>query len=412
MDIYKLLTEEQKKIVELCSSLVEEFNVNAYLVGGAVRDLFLQKAITDLDICIEGDGVAFARALNQHLIGNLKIYDDFMTCTITLPSLTQVDIITNRKESYPVLGQLPKVKAGNIYDDLKRRDFTINSVAIKIDKMEKLQLIDPLGGIKDIKGKQIRVLHRKSFLEDPTRIFRAIRLAERLNFNLEPLTYSLLKIAIMQINTLSPERMKSEFIRIINEGKAAKILKVLEKYKITKELLPGTQLKKLSHKRLDKAKEWFNKENDFNLYLTIILLIYWQCAENKKDILRIRWEFTKKEKRVIDWFVDNDFNINFLLSYPEHVTQLHLYRLLDNAPREAKIFLLSLRNNNDEISQKIAPIKTKVQLPLDGKDLLHKGIPLGPMIGKILNELEDEVINGRINCKKEALEWLELNHKK
>lgn len=409
MDINHLLTEEQKSIVQLCSELSAEYNMKAYLVGGAVRDILLKKDISDLDIAIEGDGVLFAKALNQHLGGTLKVYDDFMTATITLPSLNQVDVITARKESYSTYGVLPKVEVGDIYDDLQRRDFTINAIAIKIAKF-KLELTDPLAGTKDIKKKQIRVLHNKSFQEDPTRILRAIRLAQRLNFRLEAQTLALLKTAIVYLELVSPARLKNEFLKIIKEGKTTKILKELEKYKINDNLLPGTQINLLSHKLLDKVKGISSQEQEFNLYITILLLIYWQCAENNSDILRIKWDFTKKEQKLIQWFLDNETKISFIVNYHKHVTDLHIYRLLDNQPQEAKLFLLCLLDdNNPEAITRILALKDKVHLPLEGKDLLQNGIAPGPIIGKILTELEDEVLSGNINSKKEALNWLRLN---
>lgn len=412
MNLKQILSEEQKGLVELCAEISEELNVKAYLVGGAVRDLFLKKKISDLDISIEGDGVLFAKALNQRLGGTLKIYDDFMTASITLSSLSQIDIITARKESYSNYGELPKVEAGDIYDDLKRRDFTINAIAIKIDKFE-LEVIDPLAGIKDIKNKQIRILHEKSFKEDPTRIFRAIRLAQRLNFRLNSHTLTLLKNAIIYLDCVSSARIKNEFIKIIKEGKTTKILRELEKHKITASILPGAQINLLSHKIVDKVKGLSKQEQeqDFNLHLTILLLIYWQCAKNKNDILKIKWDFTNKEKRIIKWFLDNEAKINFITNYPEHVTDLHLYLLLEHVPQEANIFLLSILEDNKKIIERIQALRNEISLPLEGKDLLQIGIAPGPIIGKILTELEEEVLRGNITSKKEAIEWVKLNYK-
>ncbi len=228
-------------LLEKIISVAEENKFNIYLVGGFVRDLFLQKSFlkkADLDITVEGDGIKFAGILEKSLKGKVITYPQFLTATYISPSEERLDIATTRKETYPSGGKLPIVKKGSIFDDLYRRDFTINTLAIKLTpKKEKGKLIDLFNGIEDIKKGIIRVLHNKSFEDDPTRIFRAVRFEKRFNFRIESSTFIYLKKALKkEYPYLSGERIRNEIDLILKEKKRKEILyrlytlKVLSKF--------------------------------------------------------------------------------------------------------------------------------------------------------------------------------------
>src|SRR3989338_6390276 len=169
------LKKEIAALVREIGETADENRLTTYVVGGFVRDLILKRKNLDLDIVVEGDAIGFARAFSKKKHAALTVYEKFGTATLRLPSGLKFDIAMGRKEAYPYSGALPVVAAGFIANDLFRRDFTINAMAVVINPQRFGELIDRFGGLGDLQRKKIRVLHEESFADDPTRILRAVR---------------------------------------------------------------------------------------------------------------------------------------------------------------------------------------------------------------------------------------------
>lgn len=201
-----------------------------YLVGGYVRDALLQRPDYDVDVAVEGDAVEVATGLAEESGFGLEIHGRFGTATLELPEGLHIDIVTARKESYPQPGALPVVEAGTIQDDLARRDFTINALAVPVLPGQFGSLLDPHGGVRDLRAKLIRVLHPNSFRDDPTRIFRAVKLSHRLGFKIEQGTLELVLQAVRDgaLGTVSVERAVRELWLILEEEQADAMLATLE----------------------------------------------------------------------------------------------------------------------------------------------------------------------------------------
>jgi tRNA nucleotidyltransferase (CCA-adding enzyme) len=182
-----------------------------YLVGGAVRDLLLGRERTDLDVAVEGDAAAVARRLGDFV----RAHERFRTATVRVDGLL-VDLATTRAETYPYPGALPEVRPAGLREDLARRDFTINAMAVPLDGG--LDLIDPHGGAADLEAGVLRVLHPGSFEDDPTRALRAARYAARFGFSLEPETERLVRAA--DIRSVSGDRIEAELMRLAAEPRA------------------------------------------------------------------------------------------------------------------------------------------------------------------------------------------------
>jgi tRNA nucleotidyltransferase (CCA-adding enzyme) len=213
-------------------------------VGGLVRDLLLDRAAAaprDLDVVIEGDGRLLARRLGQALGGQVHEHDTFLTATVTLPDGLRVDVATARRERYRAPGTLPAVEPASLADDLERRDFSVNALAARLDAAAWGEVLDPTGGLGDLTGKLIRVLHPLSFIEDPTRIFRAARFAERLGFRLGPTTRRLLTAAaaLPIYEVLSGDRLMAELEAILREPAPAAVLDRLGRLGAFRLLVPG-----------------------------------------------------------------------------------------------------------------------------------------------------------------------------
>ena len=210
----------------------DEMGYPVCLVGGIVRDLLLGRMNLDIDIVVEGDGIAFAGQLIKRPGREVVPFKKFNTATISFPEGFKVDVATARTETYRHPAALPEIHKSSIVEDLSRRDFSINAMAIRLNHNGFGRLIDCFNGIKELDTGVVRVLHDRSFIDDPTRIFRAVRYEQRYGFNIEPRTDNLMKNAIAQglVGKLEGYRIRNELIALLNEGIAIKGLKRLEGY--------------------------------------------------------------------------------------------------------------------------------------------------------------------------------------
>jgi tRNA nucleotidyltransferase (CCA-adding enzyme) len=222
-----LLPSEKQDLLSKIANHAVEMNLRCYLVGGLVRDLLLGQPVNDFDVVVEGDAIKFGNSLVGEFGGKLTSHPKFHTAVWHLPHVWNqvpdfIDLITARKETYISSGALPSVTPATIEDDLRRRDFTINAMAIRIDGSE---LLDPLHGRHDLEKKLVRVLHANSFIDDPTRIFRALRYEGRYSFRLDATTKGLINDgSIFVIMKLSGERIRNELDLIFEEENSAQMI--------------------------------------------------------------------------------------------------------------------------------------------------------------------------------------------
>jgi tRNA nucleotidyltransferase (CCA-adding enzyme) len=216
------LSPKQLRLIKIIGRLAKEDKSPAYLVGGIVRDFLLVKANLDLDIVIEGDGIKFARRLAGKIKCRPVYHQKFGTASLLLLDNSKIDVATARREIYEFPGALPEVSPGTIEDDLLRRDFSINALAVQLDPGSPGTLVDYCGGRQDLSRKRIRILHDLSFIEDPTRILRAIRFKERFNFSFEAQTLSLIKEAMAKkaFASVKPTRLFAEMVKLLKEPPA------------------------------------------------------------------------------------------------------------------------------------------------------------------------------------------------
>lgn len=216
-------------ILNLLHEIGEVAGKNAYLVGGFVRDLLLKRPSLDIDIVVEGDAPQVAKAMCDRWNGILEVHPQFGTATVTPENinLPKVDFATARRETYQGAGTLPIVQSGTITDDLRRRDFSINALAMRLDPNAFGTIIDKTGGLPDLEARIIRVLHNQSFVDDPTRIFRAFRYAGRYGFHIAETDAVLIREALPVLSELSGERIRNEIDRVLLEKNAAKIVEHL-----------------------------------------------------------------------------------------------------------------------------------------------------------------------------------------
>ncbi len=220
--------------------VAEKLNMRAYLVGGIVRDIIMGRKNLDIDIIVEGDATKLAKQFAREKEYKFHTFDEFLTATVRVSDNLKLDLATARKETYDYPGAYPKVEKASIREDLYRRDFTINTLAIDITGENFGTLLDFFNGYKDIKDKVIRVLHELSFIEDPIRILRAVRFTGRFDFKLGKTTEKLLKFAVDNgfLSYAPAGRINLELNLTFKEEKVLTILSLMQSYNILKELFP------------------------------------------------------------------------------------------------------------------------------------------------------------------------------
>jgi tRNA nucleotidyltransferase (CCA-adding enzyme) len=253
------LGTENVQLIQLVARNAANLGYSSYLVGGIVRDILLNRKITDLDIVLDGNPISLVRILEklygggqishrQFSTANWKIdpHDKRFSSAIGLNTGAfehmfpeSIDLVRARSETYTGPAALPTVTAGSLLDDLLRRDFTINAMAIPVDGERFGELIDPWGGLKDLQKKLIRILHEKSFIDDPTRILRAVRFEQRLGFRLEDRTLTSLEKSLDYLKHVSGARIRNELEHILIEEDRVLILTRLQGLNILSSIYPG-----------------------------------------------------------------------------------------------------------------------------------------------------------------------------
>jgi tRNA nucleotidyltransferase (CCA-adding enzyme) len=220
------LPNPQRRAIDLVKEVSMEKDLRPFLVGGPVRDMLLGRPAIDIDLTVEDNASTLARAIAKRIDGRVRSFPQFLTYKVTANEFPEIDITTARKERYRKPGALPAVTEGRLKDDLLRRDFSINAIALDLIKGT---LHDPAHGERDLEARVVRVLHEKSFVDDPTRIFRAIRLAARLGFQLDGPTAEWMRAAIEadSLSTVSKERLWREVFLAMDEPLAPVILSEL-----------------------------------------------------------------------------------------------------------------------------------------------------------------------------------------
>jgi len=238
------LSTERLRLLHLVRDEATQRGLPLYIVGGSVRDLVLGRRLNDFDLTVEGDAIALARSLASKHGGKVTAHTNFGTATWFLPDNLKthqdtLDLISARSETYKHPAALPTVKLGSINDDLRRRDFTINALALRLDGSHFGELRDDLNGMEDLQKGIVRVLHPRSFIDDPTRMYRAVRYEGRYRFRIAEDTLPLIPEARLLVEKLSPYRIRHELDHILEEPNAVLMLARLDELDLLAPIHPA-----------------------------------------------------------------------------------------------------------------------------------------------------------------------------
>jgi tRNA nucleotidyltransferase (CCA-adding enzyme) len=417
---FSLLPKDLLDLLYRIGQLGDAENVNIFLVGGVVRDLvrfslagrkgkLLRKQLKDVDIIAEGDGVPFARTLATELNAEITVHDQFQTAVLSFPKGQHIDIASTRSEFYERPASLPVVEHSSLRQDLYRRDFTFNAMALTLNWRQFGRLADFYGGMADLQDGQVRVLHSMSFIDDPTRILRAIRFSRRFGFKVEPRTRQLMLETVQMgiFNETYNQRMLLELRRTLREPNAPQMLGDFRELGLEKLIFPDLSLDAQAVPRAGRILKAIKKYQPLleteKLDVTIVLEqnflsnLVWReirqfCESYNLDLSR-RGILRSTAKDHIGPVRDE-----ILAGAPRSV----VYSRLKNFKPEALVYLLAY----DEKPVLLPAVKNfledrKKETLLSGKDLVEMGFKPSPRFKKVLDRLLMARIDGRISTLEE-----------
>ncbi len=422
--LVECLNKPMLELLQRIGEVADELQFNAFAVGGFVRDLLLKKSNLDLDIVIEGDGIQFAMLLAERLGGRSKTHERFGTAMIMLPDSTKIDVATARLEYYEYPAALPTVELSSIKLDLYRRDFTINAMAIQLNPEHFGMLIDFFNCQNDLSHRSIKVLHNLSFVEDPSRIFRAIRFEARMNFDIAPHTRRLIHNAVSMglFGKTDDPRFFSELRLILSEEDPVPAIERLAEFNLFPFLWPDLK----PHLKIDRrflhilhqtqrAISWFRLlylEEPYQNWMVYLLAIMSRSPDEVLTAFCNRFQISQKIADRLLWQKTHAEKTVNLLSRREVIANSEIYWLLKELSIEGLLYLMALARKN-QVKKAVSNYVTKLRYTrpeLTGNDLMALGYRPGPEFRMIFNDLLDARLDDQINSREEEIARLRQLH--
>jgi len=398
----------------------DELGYSVYAVGGFVRDLLLRVENFDIDVVIEGDGIRFAEEFEKKLPCRIRTHKKFGTAIILFPNGLKVDIATARWEVYDSPAALPTVESASIKMDLYRRDFTVNTLAIQLNPNSFGELIDFFGGVKDIKEKVIRVLHNLSFVEDPTRVFRAVRFEQRFGFQIAKHTQNLMRNAVNVgfLERLSGGRVLSEIILILQEEDPLPALRRMRDFNLLHFLHPSLKFAEQGQalfEQIHHVISWFDLlflEQRYERWLVYFYGFIDFLKEGEIEEFCGRLSMNEKlRKRVKGGKLQADQALLQMFSWintDRQPKRSEIYSVLDPLSIESKLFMMAKTTQvmtRRYISLYFTQLKDTKPL-LRGTDLIQMGMKSGPSIRKVLTDLLKARLDEQVVTRQDEMEYL------
>jgi len=360
-------------------------NIRAFLVGGPVRDLLLARPLLDLDIAVEGDAIALARAVAREAGAKLAKTTAFGTAAVHLGPFV-LDLVTARSETYARPGALPKVQPATIDADLLRRDFTCNAVALELNGPSRGKVRDPVGGVQDIHATHVRVLHDRSFQDDATRIIRAVRYETRLAFRLEERTHDLLRRDLPYLDTISGTRVRQELARTFAEPEPWRTLTRMQELGVLAAVHPSLRFTDAQSAAFQRWAEASGSP------VAAWPLLAWETPPREIAAVITRLSLPRKASAAVE-AVPALRKLEPRLAKKLRPSQVH--ELLAPFPPEA-VAALSFAASSPSVRQTVAAfVATRQVRPLlRGDDAVALGVTQGPEVGEVLRRLRVAKLDG------------------
>lgn len=406
----ELLAPAVLERVELVRRCAARLFLPVFLVGGPVRDLLLERPVRDLDLAVEGDAGRLVEELGKELPGEVHRHPEFLTATLALPHGARVDVASTRVETYEGMAALPRVEASSIDLDLRRRDFSVNALALRLPPGGGFELIDPQGGVEDLWARTLRVLHALSFFEDPTRALRAVRFEVRLGLRLSPESERQLAgaLAAKAFERVSGDRLRVEVVRWLEDP--AQVLAILERGAelgllgtLHPDLLWRSSLKNRLAELRDALARWEREIRTPKApvrWRAILAALVAGLPSHQRDEVAGRLALTAEDRRVVvgEEAVREEARrvLGTAASRPHQVAEC-LERLA-----EEELLLLWIEGGSERgWVERYARELRRVEVRLRGSDLVARGLAPGPLVGRALQAVRRARLDGLIAPEEE-----------
>ena len=419
----KSLTKERVdkdifKYLESIAQVGDRLNLSVYVVGGFVRDLLLNIPNLDIDIVVEGEGIPFAACLAEEFGGRVTSHEKFGTSVVIFPDGYRIDVATARMEYYKHPGALPTVEKSSLKSDLFRRDFTVNSMAVKLTGANAYCLIDFFNGERDLRSKEIHVLHSLSFIEDPCRLFRAIRFEQRFDFTMGKQAEAFMCSTIKKrlVDSLSGTRLFNEIKILLNEKcpiDCIRRMQGLELFQfVSPEMLQAPKDLEVLE-RLESVFAWADRvitADKPDVWYVYFLGLFYSLKENAflKAADRLLLPTRMKNSLQADRIHCRE-SLELLNSNKEWGPK-EIYHAFANLSVEAVVYLIAL-SSTDRLNQYaniyFAQYQGKAEPALKGDDLVKMGLEPGPVFQSVLNALREARVMGSVSSREEEVALVE-----
>jgi len=401
------------ELLKQAGAVAARCGVEVYAVGGFVRDLLLQRLderTWDLDLCVEGTVDHFLDELATHWGASVHRHPRFETATLVLPDGQKVDLARARQESYVRPAALPEVQSSNLKQDLFRRDFTINALAVRLTEGHFGELVDFFGGQADLQGQTIRILHNHSFIDDPTRILRAVRLEQRLGFHLGNTTENLLRGALQQriLPLAGPQRIRDEIVLCLSERQAVTILERLNKLRVLVTLHPDlaidAKVRQLLQAVPPSLEALASRVQVDNWRVYVRAWLHRWKPEPLKELLR----YYHFHLNVVNSLSEALWRLN-----REQLSASQLYQVLKPMASDEVVVLWALNRDSkmnrqrgeERILRFLDELAPKKPL-LGGDEILAAGVERGPKVALLKNEAFAQQLDQGWTDVRQAKDWL------
>ena len=402
-----------RRLLQEIGRFGEEKSQSVYVVGGFVRDLLIGRENLDIDIVVEGDAVDFACQLAKVWESNVQAHHQFKTATVTRHDGVKLDFVSARSETYPSPGALPSVEYGTITEDLRRRDFSINALAMRLQSNAFGELVDCTAGLQDLRAGRIRVLHAQSFIDDPTRIFRAIRYEGRYNFQIAESDQQRMLDAINRgvLNLISGQRIRNEIDHILSEEAAPQMINRMDEFDLFGTIHPTWKISPnfdVLWATAGQAIKWASTSlpND-PINTGAILWMTLLTAVDSIEIIssRLGLENVLCTTLSTQAQLEHDLDILSVASKPSEV-----YQLLNPYPLEPIVFALMQPDQPDWRVEKMSNYLThlrNVQPLVTGNNLIQQGLQPSQTFSDLLWKAFAAQLDGEVSTTQEIYQFLD-----
>lgn len=395
------ISSDYRRAIAVAVTVAQMNNIDIFLIGGVVRDLILDNPIKDIDIAVQGDAIDFAhKLLNEVPCEIINVQENLRTAKVKFQSNVIIDFASTRQEKYDRAGFLPEAYnfGCDLKDDVKRRDFSINTLALKLTGINKYSLIDYCKGYEDIKNKKIRILHDNSFIDDPSRIIRALKFKLRFNFKLEEYTNALMQEYLEEkLNNQIPlTRIKNELMQYFSI-KSSETYSTLIKSNAYK-LICNNPVNSIDESRIRKLKKFeiFDERDTWYIYI-LALLVNSKYDNVRLNLNNFDMKILAEIKKLLSANLKDDTKDEKIYSTFHKLNELSI----------ATYFVLT---ENKAVEKYLTTLKD-IKVLITGNDLINLGYMPSPKFAQIFEKILKEKFKGKLKTKEDEIKFLKKHCK-